>query len=465
MTAFWRTNQRYIMWGTYAIATLLILMWLGPIIGNQKISRMIQTTVSGVLVGGIYALVGLGIVVVTKASGVFNFAHGFMMVIGGLIFWTFFTTSEVTVGFGAALLLAFATVFMWMTIIIEKPDGEIWESLSENIFGRLMIAIGIPQLLKPNNLAKLIGVTLVLALLMTFGGTNWNWIELQESHWVYSPTWKWLHSIVGTITGSILLGLVIERFTIRPLVGQPLFAMVLMTLAVSEVLQGFVQFSWGPLDRTMPIFSVFTDLGIPSPIRFNLADSEGLQWFLNGIFDFGRKLSINTPTSDELSAALDGRIIIRTELLLAFIVAIIAVIGFIIFFRYAQTGLAMRAVSEDQQLAQSVGLRVREILAIVWAIAALLAGFAGVLQGGSTSMTPLVGLVALRAFPAVLLGGLESIEGVLVGGIVIGLVEQWANLLFAGTQAGPRLAPYVVLMIVLVIRPEGLFGEKLIERI
>lgn len=419
MTAFWRTNQRYIIWGVYAIATLLIIAWIGPIIGDQKISRLIQATVSGVLVGGIYALVGLGIVIVTKASGVFNFAHGFMMVVGGLIFWTFFTTSEVTVSFGAALLLAFIAVFMWMTIIVEKPEGKIWETQSKNIFGRFMIAIGIPQLLKPNNLVKLVAVTIVLALLMTIGGAGW----------------KWLHAVVGTVTGSILLGLVIERFAIRPLVGQPLFAMVLMTLAVSEFLQGFVQFSWGPLDRALPIFAIFNDLGIPSPIRL------------------------------DYRPALDGIIIIRTELLLAFIIAIIAVIGFIIFFRYAQTGLAMRAVSEDQQLAQSVGLRVREILAIVWGIAALLAGVAGVLAGGSSSMTPLVGVIALRAFPAVLLGGLESIEGVLVGGIVIGLVEQWANLLFRGTQAGPDLAPYIVLMIVLVIRPEGLFGEKLIERI
>ncbi len=417
--AFWRTNQRYILWGAYAIATALILYWLAPIIADQKVSRLIQATVSGLLVGGIYALVGLGIVVVTKASGVFNFAHGFMMVIGGMIFWTFFTTSEVTVGVIPAALLAFATVFMWLTIIIEKPDGEIWEAQAKNPVGRIIIAIGIPQLLKTENLMKLIGGTIILAALMTFGGAGW----------------KWVHSVVGTITGSILLGLVIERFTIRPLVGQPLFAMVLMTLAVAEVLQGFVQFSWGPLERTLPIFDVFKDYGIPAPIRL------------------------------DYRPALDGIIIIRTELLIAFFIAILAVVGFIIFFRYAQTGLAMRAVSEDQQLAQSVGLRVREILAIVWGIAALLAGMAGVLAGGATSMTPAVGIIAFRAFPAVLLGGLESIEGVLVGGIVIGLVEQWANLLFPGIQAGPELAPYLVLMVVLIIRPEGLFGEKLIERI
>src|SRR5690606_14801935 len=128
-----------------------------------------QSTVSGVLVGGIYALVGLGIVVVTKASGVFNFAHGFMMVIGGLIFWTFFTTNEVTVGIVPALLLGFATSAMWLTIITEKPSGEFWENQSKNRFGRFLIAIGIPHLLAPRTLLKLVGATVVLALLMTMG--------------------------------------------------------------------------------------------------------------------------------------------------------------------------------------------------------------------------------------------------------------------------------------------------------
>jgi branched-chain amino acid transport system permease protein len=110
-------------------------------------------------------------------------------------------------------------------------------------------------------------------------------------------------------------------------------------------------------------------------------------------------------------------------------------------------------------------LRVRTILAVAWAIAALLAATAGVLQGGATSLSLNMPLLALSAFPAVLLGGLESIPGALVGGIIIGLVQEWANLLFPGTQAGTELAPYVVLMIVLVIRPDGLFGQKRIERI
>jgi branched-chain amino acid transport system permease protein len=418
LSATWKLYNRYILWAFYAVAIVLFLAWIGPIVGSQKASRLIQATVSGILVGGIYALTGLGIVVVTKASGVFNFAHGFMMVIGGLLFWTFYTTSEVQVSIGAAALLAFATTAMFLTTAVDEPEG-FWKERSDNLFIKLLVWLNIPQLTRRDNLLKLVIATVVLAVLMTVGGASF----------------RWLHAIVGTVTGAILLGLIIERTAIRPLVGQPLFAMVLMTLAVTEILQGFVQFAWGPLDRTLPIFGGIEALGIPSPIRL------------------------------DFSPTIDGLIIVRTELVLAFILAIAAVIGFILFFRYAQIGLAMRAVSENQQLAQSVGLRVRGILAAVWGIAALLAAIGGVLQGGATSVTPAIGLVALRAFPAVLLGGLESIEGVLIGGIVVGLVEQWATLLFPGTQAGPELAPYIVLMVVLIIRPEGLFGEKMIERI
>jgi branched-chain amino acid transport system permease protein len=138
---------------------------------------------------------------------------------------------------------------------------------------------------------------------------------------------------------------------------------------------------------------------------------------------------------------------------------------FVVFFRYTSIGLAMRAVSENQQLAQSVGLRVRVILAVAWGIAALLAATAGMLQGGATTLSLNLPFIVLRAFPAVLLGGLESIGGALLGGIVIGVTEEMADLLFRGSQVGTELAPYVVLMIVLVIRPEGLFGQKRIERI
>ncbi|MDE2855825.1 MAG: branched-chain amino acid ABC transporter permease [Chloroflexota bacterium] len=390
MAEFINRNKRQLTWTLYAVAAVLLLLFIGDQLAGLKAARVVQTLISGLLVGGVYGLVALGIVVINKASGVFNFAHGWMMVVGGMIFWSFFTVSEISL-MGAGLLAA-ATMLMIMTTVSYR------------------------NLLERRNLAIALGGTAALTALMTVGGIEW----------------RWLHALSGTFAGAILTGLAVERFTIRPLIGQPLFTAVLMTLAVAEVLHGVTQIAWGTVELNLPVFVDPQTNSRFRPIRLE---------------------------------AFDGLAIIRVELVIAFILAIVAFIGFILFFRYTSVGLAMRATSEDQQLAQSVGLRVRVILAITWAVAAFLASIAGVLQGGAVGLSLNISFVALRVFPAVLLGGLESITGALVGGIIIGIVEQFGTLINSSEQAGTNLAPYVVLMLVLVIRPDGLFGEKRIERI
>ncbi len=394
MEEFFNRYKKELTWLFYAIATALVLLFLREQLADKKAARIVQTLISGILVGGIYGLVALGIVVINKASGVFNFAHGWMMVVGGMIFWSFFTVAEISLA-GAALL-ATATMFMIMT------------------------AVSVRSLLQPRNLLIAAGGALALTLLMTVGG-----IQL-----------KWLHAIVGTCAGAILTGLIVERFTIRPLIGQPLFTAVLMTLAIAEVLHGVTQIAWGPVELNLPIF-----VNPQTNRRFSVIRLDSLKDMLGGVA------------------------IVRVELVIAFVLAIVAFVGFIAFFRYTSVGLAMRATSEDQQLAQSVGLRVRVILAITWAVAAFLASIAGVLQGGAVGLSLNISFVALRVFPAVLLGGLESIGGAFIGGIIIGIVEQFGAFLNSSQQVGTDLAPYVVLMLVLVIKPDGLFGEKRIERI
>ncbi|MDE2776672.1 MAG: branched-chain amino acid ABC transporter permease [Chloroflexota bacterium] len=394
MTESINRNKRQLTWALYILAAVALLLFMGDQLAGKKAARIVQTLISGVLVGGVYGLVALGIVVINKASGVFNFAHGWMMVVGGMIFWSFFTVSEISVA-GASLLAA-ATMLMMLTTASYR------------------------NLLERRNLLIAAGGTVGLTALMTVGGIEW----------------RWLHALTGTVAGAILTGLAVERFTIRPLIGQPLFTAVLMTLAVAEVLHGVTQIAWGTVELDLPIFVDPQTNSRFKPIRL-----------------------------DAFREALDGLAIIRVELVIAFVLALLAFVGFILFFRYTSVGLAMRATSEDQQLAQSVGLRVRVILAITWAAAAFLASIAGVLQGGAVGLSLNISFVALRVFPAVLLGGLESVTGALVGGIIIGIVEQFGTLINSSQQVGANLAPYVVLMLVLVIRPEGLFGEKRIERI
>jgi len=361
-------------------------------VGDQRPYRLVQSTITGLLVGGIYALIALGIVIINKASGVFNFAHGWMMLLGGLLFYSFFSTSNVNP-------IAAVGLSLIMGVLVFSTNG--WRDLRS-----------------ARTLAQIVAVTVVGAVLLLLPGTDWQWVR----------------ALTGAVIGGVLVGMVVERFNIRPLIGQPLFAMVLMTLAISELLHGITQMIWGSVEIPLQVFQGLPNLGIPAQIRFG----EDL---------FERAINI------------------RGDLLVAFILALAAFALFVAFFQFTSVGLSMRATAENQKLAQSVGLRVRTILAIAWAIAALLATVAGVLQGGATSLSLNMPLLALRAFPAVLLGGLESVGGALVGGLLIGLVQELANLLFPGTQAGTELAPYLVLMVVLVIRPDGLFGQKRIERI
>lgn len=399
ITETFNNNRRLLTTAVYIVLAVLFVAWImsPDLAGSKPPSRLVQSTITGVLVGGIYALVALGIVIINKASGVFNFAHGWMMLIGGMMFYSFFTVANISEP--AAAGLALITVVMALTTASNRV------------------------LLEPRKMIGGIIAVAILTLAMTVGGIEW----------------QWLHAIVGASLGAVLLGLLVERVAIRPLIGQPLFAAVLMTLAVGEgLMRGLTQITWGSVELHLPIFANLAAIGLPQPIR---VDSKAM---------FGEEFG--------------GPIIVKTELLVAFVLALIAFAAFILFFRYTSIGLAMRATAENQRLAQSTGLRVRVILAVAWAIAALLAGTAGALVGGATSLSLTLPLLALRAFPAVLLGGLESVGGALVGGLVIGLVEQWSTLLFPN-QVGTELAPYLVLMAVLVIRPDGLFGQKRIERI
>ncbi len=389
-------NKRIIKLLIYIALALFAAVVLSNLLAGQRPYRLVQSTITGLLIGGIYALIALGIVIINKASGVFNFAHGWMMLIGGLIFYAIFIAAS---GERVTPLAAFGLsgVMLFMAVTTNS-----WKALKA-----------------PRTWIIIVVGTLILGGALQVGGS-----ELQIPR-----------AILGAVIGAAITGLVIERFAIRPLLGQPLFATVLMTLAVSEAIHGITQMIWGSVEIPLGVFAGISQLGIPSPMRIDGGE------------------------------ILDGTIIINTPLLVAFVLALVAFGAFVLFFRFTNVGLAMRATAENQKLAQTTGLRVRTILAVAWAIAALLATTAGVLQGGATTLSLNLPLLALRAFPAVLLGGLESISGAFIGGLVIGLVQEWANLLFPGTQAGTELAPYVVLMLVLVLRPDGLFGQKRIERI
>jgi branched-chain amino acid transport system permease protein len=243
------------------------------------------------------------------------------------------------------------------------------------------------------------------------------------------PLWA---AVIMAILAATLIGLLIERLALRPMTGQPLLSIILMTLGLSLFMEGLAAISFGIQPKS----------NFPAP--------------------FGPSDVFRVP----FPGAFNDMIILRYALVASFVVAVVTAVVFILFFRKTRTGLAMRATSENHELARSVGIQVPRIFGLSWAIAGIVATLGGVLLATLTGVNLSLAVVVLVTFPAILLGGLESLPGAVVGGIIVGLSQA---LVQASTLPAIRhsseIAPYVLLLIVLVIRPEGLFGQKRIERI
>ena len=158
-----------------------------------------------------------------------------------------------------------------------------------------------------------------------------------------------------------------------------------------------------------------------------------------------------------------GSIIIDSELLWPFIIVMLLFGGFGIFFARTKVGLGMRATAEDHQLAQLKGINVKFVFALTWAIAGVLGAIAGILLGHRLGISLSLAFVGFRVIPVVLLGGLDSITGAIIGGLIIGIVERLVAGYFDPWLM--NIAPFVVLLIIMIIRPEGLLGQKRIERV
>lgn len=244
-------------------------------------------------------------------------------------------------------------------------------------------------------------------------------------------------AVIAAIIVAVLLGLLIERFALRPMTGQPLLSIILMTLGLALLLDGGTTLIFGTQPK-----------GFPSPI--------------NSIDTY----SFPNPFATEATPVFLQNITVLKARVATFIVAIVVAIVFIIFFNYTNIGLAMRATSEDHELARSVGIKVPRVFGLSWAIAGIVATLGGILLAMLTGVSINLALVALVAFPAILLGGLESFSGAILGGLIIGLSQSLVQASkIPEIRNSAEIAPYVLLLIVLVIRPEGLFGQKRIERI
>ena len=233
----------------------------------------------------------------------------------------------------------------------------------------------------------------------------------------------WLSLLLGFLA-SFILGLIIERVILRPLVGEELFALVMVTIGLMVFLRGLILVIWG------------ADVHFIPPIVPMKGIKVGSLFFDRGLV-YGGILTI----------VLAGL--------------------FSWFFNYTRTGMEMTAVAEDHQIAQSLGLRVKRSIAVAWAISGVLCTLAAMIFVGGKGLTFLVGDIGMAALPVALLAGLESIGGLILAGLIVGvsmgLAEYFLDPIFEGGVAS--VFPFVIMIIVLLIRPSGLFGWKTIERI
>lgn len=235
---------------------------------------------------------------------------------------------------------------------------------------------------------------------------------------------RWqLPLVVGMLLAIVFaaaMGAAIHFVVMRPMLGKPLFSVVMVTLGISILLQGIVQATYGAVDRALPV-------QVP-----------------NRIF------------------AVAGVRFSQLELTIIATVAV-CVIAFALFFRYSRLGLLMRATAEDQEVAVMMGVSADLIFAVSWAIAAGMAALAGVFMANLTQVNLNLGDIGLRAFPAVVVGGLESVPGALVGGLIIGVAES----LGAGyiNSSARDVIAFLILLVILMVRPYGLFGQRHIVRV
>jgi branched-chain amino acid transport system permease protein len=305
----------------------------------------LETLIGGLMSGMLYALVALGFVLIFKASGVFNFAQGAMVLFAAL---------------------AMARFSEW-----------------------------IPQLTGLDSL--------FLANVLAF---------------------------VGAMVVMIAAAWIIERLVLGKLVNQEGITLLMATLGITYFLDGFGQTVFGS-----DIYKI--DVGMPKDPIF----------LLDSVFQ--------------------GGILVSQEDVVAAAVAALLVIALAAFFQYTGTGRALRAVADDHQAAQSIGIPLNRIWVIVWSVAGFVALVAGIIWGSKLGVQFSLSLVALKALPVVILGGLTSVPGAIIGGLIIGVGEKLSEV-FLGPMLGGGIEiwfAYALALLFLLVRPQGLFGEKIIDRV
>ena len=236
----------------------------------------------------------------------------------------------------------------------------------------------------------------------------------------------------------LLFAYLVERYILKHLVNQEPIILFMATIGLAYFMEGFGDLMWGSNIKTL-------DVGIPQGGNFWIEEKTA---FLGGDDFYGFYLD-----------TLD---------IYATVIAVLLVSTLVLFSQYTKTGRALRAVADDHQAALSVGISLRRIWVIVWCIAGIVALVAGIMWGSKSGVQFSLSLIALKALPVLMLGGFTSIPGAIIGGLLIGIGEKLFEFLIGAPFLGGATEnwfAYMLALLFLVFRPQGLFGEKIIERV
>ncbi len=231
-------------------------------------------------------------------------------------------------------------------------------------------------------------------------------------------------ALILTLASAVVLGIIVERLILRPLIGEPVISVIMVTIGLGVILRGLIYMIWTPSFRNFP--QIFP----PEPLNLNFAVvPSGLWW--------------------------------------GFVFAIIGTIIFLLIFKFSRTGVAMRATANDQQAALSMGISVRWVFALAWCFGAMTSVTGGIVIGNISGISVYMGDIGLKVLAVIILGGLDSIGGAILGGFIIGILENLTGLYIDPLIGGGAkdVAPFLILVLIIMIRPYGLFGKEIIERV
>jgi branched-chain amino acid transport system permease protein len=393
----------------------------------------LEVLIGGLLSGVMYSLVALGFVLIFKASGVFNFAQGALVLFAAL---TFVLLNEVGGEFWSwtawlSFLLAFVALGLFLlsryTTLAERP-----------VFGArlelVLVAGGLLVLLAlfggEQNLWRAVFITFLVFFTLCVGEKAYLWaagilLALGLASLLPADISVWRALGIALVV-MILLAMAVEWAVLRPLVNQAPIILFMATIGLNFVIEGMAQGVWD-------------------------SDVHALD-------------QINIP---DVPVEVGGIYISQFDVFAA-VTAGVLVAGLAFFFYKTRVGRALRAVADDHQAAMAVGISLKNIWAVVWAAAGIVALVAGLLWGSKLGVQFSLALLAFKALPVLILGGFTSIAGAVVGGLIVGAVEKTFEVfvgipyLGGGTESW---SPYMLAMVFLLFRPQGLFGEKIIERV